>query len=192
MRNVKCFAMLGAALVAGTPFLLAANKPVATPERDRIEVIAHLPLSGGPAVQLTSGYHWRRNYLYVSHGPKAAVEVFDVTEAATPKATAQLDIPQQQASGIVAAVVGTAALVASPASNPAPAPAPRTISILSFADPEHPALVRRFDGVTAMLKDPSRGLVYLANPEGLWVLRMEPATDVELEREYDHQILYNH
>lgn len=63
---------------------------------------------------------------------------------------------------------------------------------MSFADPEHLRIERQFDGVTAMLKDPSRGLVYLANAEGLWVFRMEPATDIELEEQCRQYILYNH
>ena len=37
-----------------------------------------------------------------------------------------------------------------------------------------------------MLKDTSRGLIYLVNFDGLWVLRLEPATDIQLEKEYLH------
>ena len=43
-----------------------------------------------------------------------------------------------------------------------------------------------------MLEDSSRGLIYLANTEGLWVLRPVPATDTELEKEYEEYILYSH
>ena len=44
-------------------------------------------------------------------------------------------------------------------------------------------MARQFSGVTSMLKDTSRGLVYLANAEGLWVLRLDPAADAELQKE---------
>jgi hypothetical protein len=65
------------------------------------------------------------------------------------------------------------------------------VTILSFADPEHPAVARQFLGVTSMLKDTSRGLIYLVNSDGLWVLRVEPAADIELQKEYEHYVLYN-
>ena len=63
--------------------------------------------------------------------------------------------------------------------------------MLSFADPEHPTVVRQFLGVIAMLKDTSRDLIYLINSDGLWVLRVEPATDVQLEKQYARYVLYN-
>ena len=41
-----------------------------------------------------------------------------------------------------------------------------------------------------MLKGTSRALIYLANSKGLWVLRLEPAADLELEKEYENHQLY--
>jgi hypothetical protein len=67
-----------------------------------------------------------------------------------------------------------------------------SITRAGLPDPERPRAERQFEGVTATLTDPYRGLIYLTNADGLWILRMEPATDVELEREYEKQILYNH
>jgi len=67
----------------------------------------------------------------------------------------------------------------------------QTVTVLSFADPEHPTVARQFSGVTFMLKDASRGLIYLVNSDGLWVLRVEPATDIQLQKEYEHYVLYN-
>ncbi len=66
----------------------------------------------------------------------------------------------------------------------------QTVTVLSFADPEHPTVGRRFLGVTSMLKDTSRGLIYLVNSDGL-VLRVEPAADIQLQKEYEHYVLYN-
>lgn len=94
----------------------------------------------------------------------------------------------QEANGNVTTVVGNAVLVASSTSPPAP----ETVTILNFADSEHAKVARQFSGVTSMLKDTSRGLIYLANPEGLWVLRSAPAADTELEKEYGKYILYSH
>jgi hypothetical protein len=187
MRNNTQLLIFGAFLWMGTPFLTAANGRSSAPEPDRISVIAHVPLSDGPIVRLTLGDHWRRNYLYVDRGSAKPVAVFDVTNAAAPKSAGQLEIPSQ--NGSLSAVVGTAALVAVPAA--APAPTKQTVTIMSFADPEHPKIERQFTGVTAMVKDLPRGLAYLADGDGLWVLHMEPARDAELQEQYRNFILYN-
>ena len=185
MRKVIAYPLLCAALLVTAPLL--AGKDNQTPSgTDHIDVIAHIPLSGGPVVQLTSGTHWRRDYLYLGHGTVNAVTVLDVTDPTAPKAVDTLDLALPEAKGNVSAVVGNAVLVTSRAS----APAPQTVTILSYADPEHPKVARQFSGVTSMLKDTSRGLIYLANAEGLWVLRLDPATDVELEKEYQNYLLY--
>jgi len=187
MRNPVDLALVGIVLWAGAPFLAAANNPNPNPEPDRIAIMSRLPLSGRPVVQLTLGSHWQRNYLYISRGGAEPVAVLDVTDAASPKEAGQLDLPRQKADGTISAVVGTAALIASPA----PPPLTQTVTILSFADPEHPTIVREFEGVTAMINDPSRGLVYLADAKGIWVLHLEPATDEPLEEQYRQYILYN-
>jgi hypothetical protein len=63
--------------------------------------------------------------------------------------------------------------------------------LVSFADPAHPKVVRQFSGVTCLLKDSARSLIYLTNGEGLWVLRESPATDIELQKQYEHDVIYN-
>ena len=188
MRNTVQLVIFGAVLLTGAPLVAAADKHVPASAPDRIEVIGHLPLSDGPVVHLTLGDHWRRNYLYVDHGSTKPVAILDVTDAAAPKSAGQLDIPRPEAGGNLSAVVGTAALIASPPS----APAAQTMTIMSFADSEHPKIERQFDGVTAIVKDLPRGLVYLADANGLWVLHMQEAADVELQEQYRNYVLYYH
>jgi hypothetical protein len=186
MRNAE-FHRISIAIGLLGASLLAAKGSKAPVESDRIEVIAHIPLSGPQVVHLTIGTHWRRSYLYLDQGSGSPVTVFDVTHAAAPTRAAALDIAKQEANGDISAVVGTAVLVTS-AERLAP---PQTITILSLANAEHPVVARQFLGVTAMVKDDSRRIIYLTNGDGLWVLRLEPATDVELEKEYEHYVLYN-
>lgn len=188
MQDTRSYGMmLAVGLLLSAPFLATAHSSRTTPEPDRIDVIAQVPLPGGPVAQLTSGTHWRRDYLYADHGSHSAVTVLDVTNPAAPAVVRQLDIPKQESGGDLRAVVGTAALISS---SPA-TPTRQTVTIMSFADPEKPKVVQQFSGVTSTLKDTSRGLIYLVNPEGLWILRMEPATDVELQKEYDNYVRYN-
>lgn len=186
MRRTRSHIITLAAGLLGAS-LLTAKGGKTPPAPDRIEVIAHIPLSGSHVVHLTMGTHWRRDYIYLDRGSGSPVVVFDVTHPAAPKETGTLAIPSQGARGDVTAVVGTAVLVGSVE----PAPAPQAVTIMSFADAEHPKVVQQFSGVTAMLKDEARGLIYLANPDGLWVLRLNPATDVEAEEEYEHYVRYN-
>lgn len=185
MRNAVSYSVLGAALLAAAP--LIAGKIIQTAaDTDRIDVIAHIPLSGGPVVQLTSSTHWRRYYLYLDHGSRSPISILDVTDPTAPMSRGTLDLPKPQADGNVSAVVGNVVLVASST----PAAVPQTVTVLNLADQEHPKVTQQFSGVTSILKDTSRRLIYLTNPEGLWVLRLDPATDVELQKEYDHWLRY--
>jgi hypothetical protein len=190
MRRSDVYSLiLSASLALGAPALNAAGPKDSAPSQDRIEVIAHVPLAGSAVTQLTAGTHWEKDYLYLDRGAGGPLTVLDVTNAAAPAAAGQLDVPAQEANGRVSAVVGNAALIVS---TPAPAqPTAQTVSVMSFTDPEHPTVARQFSGVTAMLTDHSRGLIYLVNSEGLWVLRTEPATDTELQKAYLHHVLYN-
>lgn len=129
MRHAIAYSVLCTALLAAAPFL--AGKDIQTPSgNDRIDVIAHIPLSGGPVVQLTPSVHWRRNYLYLGHGSESPVTILDVTDPTAPKAVGTLDLPMQEANGNVSTVVGNAVLVASSTSPPAP----ETVTILNFAE----------------------------------------------------------
>lgn len=184
MRRIYWVILSGAVFVGGAFF--GARAGAAASNQDRIDVIAHVGAAGAPAVQLDAETHWRRNYLYVDRGT-AGVAVFDVTNPARPKPVSQLEIPREEAGASVRAIVGTAAVVAT---GPE-ATKEQTVTILSFANPEHPAVVRQFARVSAMLRDPSRGLIYLSNPDGLWILQAKAADDAELEREYGHYVRYN-
>ena len=192
MRQAQVFSMvLCAGLLVGAPGLWA-GKSGSAPSADCIEVIAHFPLSGAAVTQLTAGTHWQKDYLYLDHGALAPVTILDVTNPVAPVTAGQFDVPAQEANGRLSTVVGSAVLIAQ-SSSPVVQPAiPQTISVLSFADPEDPSVARQFPGVTAMLKDPGQRLVYLVNSDGLWVLRLEPATDMAAQKAYEDYVLYEH
>lgn len=179
--------ILSAAVLAGGSFLFAGEVNGPQSNSDRIDVIAHVPATGKTVVQLTLGSHWEGNYVYLGYAGGRQVTILDVTDPAAPRTAGQLTLPSQEAGGNLSTIVGTAALVAS-----APVtPAIQTVTILNFADPAHPTVVRQFSGVTALLKDSRRGITYIANPEGLWVLRADPATDLQVEKQYEHHVVYS-
>jgi hypothetical protein len=56
----------------------------------------------------------------------------------------------------------------------------------------HPKVAREFAGVTAISRDERRGLIYVANAEGLSILYQSFAEDPEVEKAYAHHVLYDH
>jgi len=48
-----------------------------------------------------------------------------------------------------------------------------TVNILDLSDPQHPKLIQSFKNVTGIIGDGGRGILFLANDEGLWVLKHE-------------------
>ncbi len=172
-------------LINGGPRVLArkALAKDAPQNNDQIEVISHIPFDGAGVTQLTTGEHWRRNYLYLNSAGK--ITVVDVTNGARPSITSEYHhTPAAQ----VQVVVGSAALLGDtqPATH-----VPSSISVMSFANPAEPTVVRQFTKVTGFLIDSRRGLIYIVNNEGLWILNEKPGRDLELEKQYDHELMYN-
>ena len=60
---------------------------------------------------------------------------------------------------------------------------------MSFADPQHPTVQQEFANVSAFARDENRGLIFLANPQGVWILHEKLAMDPSLEREWEHMAL---
>jgi hypothetical protein len=182
----SAFILIGL-LINGGSLAGAARKPStkAVQDNDQIEVIGHIALDGTGVTQVTTGEHWRKNYLYLNSAGK--ITVVDVTNGGKPSITSEYrhSFPGAQAE----VVVGDTALLA----DPQPAPhVPSSISIMNFADPAEPKVVRQFTKVTGFLIDSHRGLIYVVNNEGLWILLEKPARDLELEKQYEHELMYNH
>ncbi len=133
--------------------------------------------------------HYSRSYLYLEHASHL-VTLVDVTDAQHPTVLANLDLPATQ-SGTVLTAAGETALISSASSGPG-AVSEKTMTIVSFADHAHPQTIRQFNKVTSTGVDDSRGLVFVSNDEGLWILHRNPAEDPEVQERYAHEVLYNH
>jgi hypothetical protein len=177
---------LSTLLIAGAAFgrkAPASNSGDQT--NDRIEVIGHVAFDGKDVTGVSAGEHWRRNYLYLSSAGK--VTVVDITNGSAPKITSEYVEPTPLHAQVV---VGNVVLLTD---TPAPAASiPHSISIVSFSDPAKPKVVREFTNITGYLADKRRGLIHVINNEGLWILQEQPGRDLELEKEYEHSVLYNH
>jgi len=178
-----------AAMVISCAPLAAAGKKAAQALRpDMIEVIAHLPLGGTPQRNLLISEHWRRQYLYMRSFDGHVSTVIDVTTASSPKLIQR--VAAREPGRQLGDVVGTAVLEIEVAPGEAAKPA-RTVSITSFANLEQPRVIQQFTKVTDLVRDRQRGLIYLINDQGLYILQERPAVDQELEDEYGAYVLYN-
>ena len=166
------------------------DKHAKPPAQDQIQVVGHVPFAGDGIARFLTTQHYRRNYLYAEHQSAHTVTLIDVTDIAHPAVLSEVSDPDG-AAGSLTAVTGNAALVATAATRQTTAtiPASRTFRILSFADPQHPAVQQEFQGVTAMARDDKRGLIYLANSDGIWILQQRFAPDPEAEKEWEHMML---
>jgi hypothetical protein len=178
------------ALTSTLPSASARNKakaPAPDTNKDQIDVLANLSVTGGPITRFTMTRHQSRSYLYIEHASHALTLV-DVTDANHPTVVANLDTP---AAGAVLTAAGDAALITSE-DTPATAvtPKPKTMTIVSFADRAHPQTIRQFNKVTCTALDDARGLVYVANDDGLWILHRNPSEDAELQASYARQVVY--
>jgi hypothetical protein len=158
--------------------------------QDEINVVAHLPLTGGPVRGFLETQHYRRNYLYAEHESGKTVSLIDITSAAKPALLADMAFPAGGSDNLVA-VAGNAALVSSQTQSAQAVVSPQNFRIMSFADPLHPTVKQQFDNVTAISRDKKRGLIFLANDSGIWILQRRYAQDPEAEKEWEHMMLDN-
>ncbi len=175
------------ALAAGLGTVALAKTAADSPQ-DQIEVVGHVAVGNRPVTRLLATEHYGRSYLYAEHAGGHTVTLIDVSKLAAPTVVADVSYPQNARDGLVA-VAGTAALVED-RGGPS-ASAPRSIKLMDFSDKEHPRVAREFNGVTALTRDPQRGLVFLANQDGVWILREKLAEDPVMEKAYENYLLYN-
>jgi hypothetical protein len=183
--------LAGMALVA--PRLDAKNKksPAAS-LKDEIEIVGHIPLTDGPVRSFFSTQHYSSYYLYAEHDGGSTATLIDVTKTNQPAVLADVAYAPGGGSNNLTVVAGTAALVSSKPTGSAPVAAPQAIRIMDFSDPKNPKVAREFTGVTAMSRDDRRGLIFVANAEGIWILRQHLALDPEVEKAYANYVLYSH
>ncbi len=187
MRNITllCLAII-------LPLAAKDKKPKtpATQPQDAIEVVAHIPTATGPVRRFLPTEHYSSHYLYAEHDAGAAITLIDITRPSQPSVLAEVPYPAAGGSDSLVVVSGTSALVTSTAAQQ-PAP-PQSIRILDFSDPQHPKVAREFAGVTAINRDDRRGLIFLANADGIWILHQIRAEDPEVEKAYAHRVIYDH
>ncbi len=136
-------------------------------------VIAHLPLEGAVASQMYLQVQGDKRYLYIDQGTNQGYTVVDITKAAQP------NIVKRVNSGKVEVVGSDLALAEAPEQSKTVARShtpTESVTVLDTSDPANPKTIQMFQGVTSVLQDNGRGLIFLTNNDGLWVLRHASAT----------------
>jgi hypothetical protein len=142
------------------------------------KVIAHVPLPGGSTQQMFLQQVGRREYLYLQQASSQGLTLIDVSKPAKPKVVTH--VPRENltlvTSGLaIAEAPGSKAAGSSGADENAEGTrgggsASEQIRVLDVSDPAHPRTVQNFSGVTSILPDDARGLIYVANGDGIWIL----------------------
>lgn len=166
-----CVIFSAAVLVLSTRGTFANTKPTEVPAK----VIAHLPLQEAPGTEMLLQTKGDNHYLYVQKASKQGFTVIDVSKPALPSLVNRSAPSNDATAGkleMVSPDVGLAEVpdknskgVIRSTDNPT-----ETVKILDLSDPGHPKVLQTFTSVSSILQDPGRGLIYLANNEGLWIL----------------------
>lgn len=168
----------------------AKNKKAPDAAKDEIAVVGHIPPTGSVVKRFLETQHYSSFYLYAEHETGGST-LIDVTKTARPAVLADVAYAPDSGSGSLSVVSGTAALVTSEPAGSASLP-PQTVRIMDFSDPKNPKVAREFTGVTAMSRDDRRGLIFIANADGIWILQQHLAVDPEVEKAYANYVLYSH
>ena len=166
-----CMAISAAVLVGSVPSMTANTESTEVPAR----VIAHVPLQEPAGSEMLLQNKGTKHFLYVQKASKKGFTVVDVTKPTLPslvKASASsndatagqlemagsdvglAEVPDKNSKGVIRSTVYPT----------------ETVKILDLSDPAHPKVLQTFTKVTSILQDPDRGLIYLANNDGLWIL----------------------
>jgi hypothetical protein len=164
--------MLFAIGIAAAPSMFAKPKEKKAAVLN-LGVISHLQLDGGAATRMFLMEKNGKDYLYVGGGSASGVCILDVTKPAAPR-----KIEKFAGAGSAQAadfqLVGDTLAVTSrtgEASGSSPDVTGRSVTILNTTDPANPQPIQTFSGVTSVVTDNARGLIYLSNGEGLWVVQ---------------------
>ena len=125
-------------------------------------VVAHVELSGGPANRMLLVKKNGKEYLLLGLDCSSHVAVLDVTQPSQPRTV-------ETSAGAAGAPVTELKVIAD------------TLTLFGTSDAESagPKEIRSLSGVTAFVKDKARGLIYVTNGDGLWILKTKERADDE-------------
>ena len=164
--------MLFAIGIAAAPSMFAKPKEKKAAVSN-VGVIAHLQLDGGTATRMFLMEKNGKDYLYVGGASANGVCILDVTKPATPRKLEKFTGAGSAQAADFQLVGDTLAVTSrtGEASASSSDVEGRSVTIFNTNDPANPQPIQTFSGVTSVVADNARGLIYLSNGEGLWVVQ---------------------
>jgi hypothetical protein len=153
-----------------------------------IYLIGHLPLPETTVSGIAAASDPSRQLLQLTDAVHGTLTVVNVAEPSRPKLLEQSKLPGELAHASVQVRMGDTALLTVSQTDSSGHADPRSLTLVSFADPSNPKTVQTFEGVTAVWSDRDRELIYLSNADGLWVLQVYSAADKRAEEQFDEMI----
>ena len=140
------------------------------------KIVGHVVLSGKPTRQMFLQQEGRRAYLYVRQASQQGYTVFDVTKPERPKLVnhlSQRNLTILDSGLAISETPDTASpsgSVRDGGSSQGGSRTPESVRVLDVSNPAHPRTVQTFEGVTSIVSDDGRSLIYVANGDGIWIL----------------------
>jgi hypothetical protein len=159
-KTSKVLRQAAIAMVAiGTAAVPALHaKPNSNKATDKpANVVAHVQLSGGSAMRMLLVKKNGREYLLLELGSSPNLAILDVSEPSQPRAIDTNSASTGTSSAEVKLVADTLTLFGTSDAGKTSSSSPKEIRSLS--------------GVTASMIDKARGLIYVTNGDGLWIVK---------------------
>jgi len=162
--------LVGAALALILPGCLPSHGRAAAQDnskpgtRDKIVVVAHLPLPGSAVRQIFMQDEKGKRYLLLQQN--VHFTMVDVADPKNPK------IVERVASEGKLTDVGSGLAISVQSDQSGQGSVPtQTIRLVDLSNPKSPHTVKTFTGVTSIYSEDGRQLIYLTNSEGLWIIK---------------------
>lgn len=174
LRNIASIKYLWLLGIFVLPICASAS-PIDFYSSYETKIVGHVAVSGKPTRQMFLQQEGRRAYLYVRQASQQGYTVFDVTKPARPKLLNQ--VSQRNLTILDSGL----AISETPDTSPSPSVGaagrnqggnrpPELVRVLDVSNPAHPKTVETFEGVTSIVRDAARNLIYVANRDGIWIL----------------------
>lgn len=128
------------------------------------KVVGHIVLSGNPVRRMLLQQAGRREFIYVKQASQPGFTVIDVTKPKTPRVVSRIS---QRNLTILSPGL---AIAETPARSDDNRTSAETVRVLNVSDPANPRTIKTFEGVTGIVRDDARKLIYVANRDGIWIL----------------------
>ena len=171
-RRFMCALFVLGALLSST---LANASAADINPYSQAKVVAHLPLSGAGATQMFLRQEGKTRYLYLQRSSQQGFTVINVTKPERPKVVSRVPLETRTIMGSGLVITETPDLSATVRASGATGDGdgnlvPEAIHVLEVSDSEHSRTVQTFNGVTGILQDSARNLIYVVNGDGVWIL----------------------